>query len=74
MKLVKVNGGHSVAVYSSDDDTAHKIMEQGRVDYMAKTDYRQGEKLENTVFAILDLIKANNVTTQIKLNDKKTGH
>lgn len=71
MKLVKVNGGHSVAVYSSDDDTAHEIMEQGRVDYMAKTDYRQGEKLENTVFAILDLIKANHTTTQIKLNDKK---
>lgn len=71
MKLVKVNGGHSVAVYSSDDDTAHEIMQQGRVDYMAKTDYRAGEKLENTVFAILDLIKANNTTTQIKLNDKK---
>ena len=71
MKLVKVNGGHSVAVYSSDDDTAHDIMKQGRVDYMAKTDYREGEKLESTVFAILDLIKANHTTTQIKLNDKK---
>ncbi len=71
MKLVKVNGGHSIAVYSTDDDTAHKIMEQGRVDYMAKTDYRKGEKLEKTVFAILDLIKANYTTTQMKLNDKK---
>ena len=71
MKLVKVNGGHSIAVYSSDDDTAHDIMKQGRVDYMAKTDYREGEKLEGTVFAILDLIKANHTTTQIKLNDKK---
>ena len=71
MKLVKVNGGHSVAVYSTDDDTAHEIMEQGRVDYMAKTDYRKGEKLENTIFAILDLIKANHRTTQIKLSDKK---
>ena len=71
MKLVKVNGGHSVAVYSSDDDTAHDIMKQGRVDYMAKTDYRKGEKLENTVFAILDLIKANHTTTQIKIADKK---
>ena len=71
MKLVKVNGGHSIAVYSSGDDTAHEIMEQGRVDYMAKTDYRKGEKLESTVFAILDLIKANDTTTKIKLNDKK---
>ncbi len=71
MKLVKVNGGHAVAVYSSDDDTAHKIMEQGRVDYKAKADYRKGEKLEETVFSILDLIKANHITTQIKLADKK---
>ena len=57
MKLVKLNGGHSVAVYSSDDDTAYEIMKHGRVDYMAPADYSAGEKLENTVFAILDLIK-----------------
>lgn len=71
MKLVKLNGGHSVAVYTSNKDTAHDIMNQGRVDYMAKTDYSEGEKLEKTVFAILDLIKANHATTQIKINDKK---
>ena len=71
MKLVKSYGGHSVAVYSADDVVAHAMMEQGRVDYMAKTDYRKGEKLEKTIFAILDLIKANQVITQIKSDDKK---
>jgi len=71
MKLVKSYGGHSVAVYSSDEQTAYDIMKQGRVDYVAKTDYRKGEKLENTIFAILDLIKANHITTQIKLGDKR---
>lgn len=71
MKLVKLNGGHSIAVYSHDDDSAREIMNQGRVDYLAKADYSPGSKIENTVFAILDEIKANHKITQIKLNDKK---
>lgn len=71
MKLTKVNGGHAIAVYNDENDSAKNIMEQGRVDYIAKTDYREGEKLEKTVFAILDLIKANSVTTQITQEDKK---
>ena len=71
MKLTKVNGGHAIAVYNDENDSAKNIMEQGRVDYIAKTDYREGERLEKTVFAILDLIKANSVTTQITEEDKK---
>lgn len=71
MKLTKVNGGHAIAVYNDENDSAKNIMEQGRVDYIAKTDYREGQKLEKTVFAILDLIKANSITTKIMLEDKK---
>lgn len=59
MKLVKVNGGHSVAVYGDDQKTAEDILSQGRVDFTALADYGSGKKLEKTVFAILDLIKAN---------------
>ena len=71
MKLVKVNGGHSIAVYSEEDDSACDIMKQGRVDYLAPTDYTKDSKLENTVFAILDEIKTNHKITQIKLKDKR---
>ena len=71
MKLVKVNGGHSVAVYSDEDDSARDIMNQGRVDYLARADYSEGSKLEKTIFSILDLVKANHTTTQIKLQSKK---
>ncbi len=71
MKLVKVNGGHSVAVYSEEDDSARDIMKQGRVDYMEKADYTENSKMEKTIFSILDLIKANHTVTQIKLNDRK---
>ena len=71
MKLVKLNGGHSIAVYSTEDDSARAIMKQGRVDYLAKADYREGSKLESTVFAILDEINTNHKITQIKISDKK---
>lgn len=71
MKLVKVNGGHSVAVYSDEDDSARDIMKQGRVDYLALADYTKGSKIENTVFAILDEIKTNHKITQIRIKDKK---
>ena len=58
MKLVKVNGGHSVAVYSDKKEVACDMMRHGRVDYIAPNDYREGGKMEQTVFAVLDLIKA----------------
>jgi 2-hydroxy-3-keto-5-methylthiopentenyl-1-phosphate phosphatase len=69
MKLVKVNGGHSVAVYSDKKETAHSIMQQGRIDYIAPADYQEGSKLENTVFAILDHIRAQNILLDKKFQD-----
>ncbi|MBR4874700.1 MAG: haloacid dehalogenase-like hydrolase [Clostridia bacterium] len=73
MKLVKVNGGHSIAVYSSNENTALDIMRQGRVDFIAKADYRENEKLEETVFKTLDLIKAKNVTEEMHILDTKSA-
>lgn len=69
MKLVKVNGGHSVAVYSSEKETAKEIMTQGRVDFIAPADYRENGKLEETVFTILDLIRAKNLADEIRFKD-----
>lgn len=69
MKLVKVNGGHSVAVYSSEKETANEIMTQGRVDFIAPADYRENGKLEKTVFTILDLIRAKNLADEIRFKD-----
>lgn len=69
MKLVKVNGGHSVAVYSDKKQTACDIMRQGRVDFIAPADYSENGKLEQTVFAVLDMIHAQNVTWEMNFND-----
>lgn len=69
MKLVKVNGGHSVAVYNEDKQTAASIMQQGRVDFIAPANYESGSKLEKTVFTVLDLIKAQNAAARQNQND-----
>ena len=54
MKLTKVNGGHSIAVYQEDEREASKLIREGRVDFAFKADYSRGKKLEKTVFTIID--------------------
>ena len=56
MKLTKVNGGHSIAVYQDDEREASKLIREGRVDFAFKTDYSRGKKIEKTVFTIIDEI------------------
>lgn len=69
MKLVKVNGGHSIAVRQNDDDELVKqMLLQGRVDYVLPADYSRNGELEQTVFAVLDQVAAANRTIQIHLD------
>ncbi len=58
MKLTKVNGGHSIAVYQDDEKEAEKLIREGRVDFAFPADYRKGKKIEKTVFTIIDGISA----------------
>ena len=58
MKLTRVNGGHSIAVYQDDYKEASKLIQEGRVDFAFSADYRKGRKLEKTVFTIIDKIAA----------------
>jgi 2-hydroxy-3-keto-5-methylthiopentenyl-1-phosphate phosphatase len=69
MKLCKVNGGHSIAVYQEDRKVADDMLKQGRVDFTAPADYSKGSKMEKTVFALIDLIKAYNIKLKIQLDD-----
>ncbi len=57
MKLTKVNGGHSIAVYQGEkDETVGKMLLQGRVDYVSRADYTAGGPMETLVKLILDHI------------------
>ena len=63
MKLVKVNGGHSIAVYQPSSPTKKKIAEnlvdENRVNFIASADYSSGRDLERIVCGIIDKIVAD---------------
>jgi hypothetical protein len=62
MKLVKSNGGYSVAVYNPRSAkagfTAQKLLQEKRADYMAAADYTAGSAMERLVCLILDRMSA----------------
>lgn len=70
MKLCKSNGGHSIAVYQEgESEIAYKMLEQGRVDFCVPADYSKDSEVEKTVFAVMDQIKAQNITLKMHLED-----
>ncbi len=73
MKLVKSNGGHSIAVYSEDRNIADSMLTQGRVDFAVRADYSKGSEMEETVFAVLDQIRAVNRTMELHLAHKSAA-
>lgn len=72
MKLVRVNGGHSIAVYHDEKrDVVNPMLLQGRVNYIARADYSKGSELEKTVFAVLDKAAADNAAIAIQLENEE---
>jgi 2-hydroxy-3-keto-5-methylthiopentenyl-1-phosphate phosphatase len=63
MALAKKNGGHAVAVYNPKGDvgraTCVKLLEAGRVDFVAPADYRKASALSRRVELLLDAIIAD---------------
>jgi haloacid dehalogenase-like hydrolase len=64
MRLVRDQGGHSIAVYqpSSSKKKAHaeKLITDKRADFIAPADYSEGRRLDEIISAIIDKIAANN--------------
>ncbi len=72
MKLVKANGGHSIAVYQENTrKTADSMLLDGRVDYVLPADYSKGRSLEKAVFLTLDQIAAQDRTVSLHLEHRK---
>ena len=63
MALTKKSGGHAVAVYDSRKRDGRKscvkLLDAGRVDFIAKADYNRGSKLSKRVELLLDSIIAD---------------
>jgi haloacid dehalogenase-like hydrolase len=63
-RLVKDQNGHSIAVYKPGGHGARqvalKIMEDGRVNFIAPADYNDGKRLDRIVKAIIDKVAIDN--------------
>ena len=64
MKLTKENGGVSIAIYTDNNiDTAKKLLNDGRINYMAKADYNEGTEID---MIIKKTIKSMVINTELK--------
>ncbi|MEZ5814853.1 MAG: HAD family hydrolase [Alphaproteobacteria bacterium] len=62
-RLVKDQGGHSIAVYAPNGrgkkQRAQTLKKDGRVDYVTAADYRDGGKLDQVIKGIIDKLSAD---------------
>lgn len=65
MKLVKVNGGQSIAVYQ-EKENVRSLLEQDRVNHIAPADYSDQSELESLVKSILQKMKIENELVAIR--------
>lgn len=59
MKLIKIQGGHSVAVYDGSRRAADELFKAGRVNFICKADYSKDGELYNTITDVLQKIRYN---------------
>lgn len=63
MKLIKDQGGHSIAVYKPRDSkkksTSEKLISENRVNFACAADYTENKEIHQVVKTILDKLKAD---------------
>ncbi len=71
MRLVKDQGGHSIAVYkprtSNERQKALKLLKEERVDFIAQADYRNDKELDKIVKAIIQKIAQDYSLKKMKI-------
>ena len=77
MKIVKMFGGNSIAVYARDNkrqqDTARKLLRQDRVNFVCQADYRVGGPVYEVVTTLIDKIKADNDYHSLQRKNRRGG-
>ena len=75
MKLVKQNGGKSIAVYmQSKEDTAYRLMAEDRINFFTAADYCETGELFGLVRTILEEMKACNRLETLSIEMKYKAH
>lgn len=66
MKLVKLSGGHSIAVYHDEVNKlkAEKLIKENRVNFACLADYSEGSAIHQKVVKILNKIKADHAVVE----------
>ena len=68
MKLVNINGDHSIGVYNSetrDKSKVFRMLEENRIKYFVPADYTEGSKLETLVKQIIDRTISNEILEEV---------
>lgn len=75
MKLVKINGGYSIAVYQrGKKNKVEDLITNNRVNFIEPADYSEGSDLDNTVNLILSKMSmVNDLTQKTKSQLDKIG-
>lgn len=72
MKLVKHNGGQSIAVFRRrSKTTAAKLLEQDRVNFITEANYSEGKELDTIVKTVIDKMAVANTLTEMHRKHKK---
>lgn len=72
MRLVKQNGGKSIAVYQGDkSNTAKQLLKDERCNFISKADYTENSELESIVFDILRKIALDNKLDELHIKQLK---
>ncbi|EEE17604.1 hypothetical protein IV60_GL000821 [Lancefieldella rimae] len=80
MKLVNINGGHSIGVFNPKDENKERVfslLNENRIKYFAAADYSSESQLESLVKKIIDRTEANEALEDfhyecIDLKDRET--
>ena len=74
MKIVKMFGGNSIAVYNQKSERkrhiAAKLLRQHRVNFICPADYGKDSKMYRIVCAIIDKIKADHELQKLAESNK----
>ena len=74
MKLVNINGGHSIGVYNAetcDKSKVYRMLREYRIKYFAPADYTDGSEIDRLVKAVIDRTAANERLEDIHYSCKR---
>ena len=71
MKLVKVNGGYSIAVYQKKKKgQANELLRDNRVNYIVQADYKEDSELDKLIKDVISEIASKDKLVRLQLKQK----